>query len=260
MLPAGGDRGGNHFSPLGFTSFEIQLFPPPFSVSLSVKRGFYIVKDTYSSYLTGFAFLFGRGVDLTNCLREEAGEEKVEEKRRIICLLGTNSCKHADAATRRGREGVLMRDRKKPRDLAIGASSVSVQFSLVLQRLGGGGGSLRSRLGGSKESAERDALLAGAEPARRLRVRPGYCPPAGRSLWRCPRSRRPLCGPRLPSRRPPATAPFTLRSAASLRRIAAVLPATPGAPCLTASTKRPQMPRFGEGLGSRYERAAPAFS
>lgn len=38
-----------------------------------------------------------------------------------------------------------------------------------------------------------------------------------------------LCGPGLPSRRPPAKAPFTLRATASLRRTAVVLPAAPEA-------------------------------
>lgn len=141
-------------------------------------------------YLTGFAFLFGRRGRF-NKLREErgAGEEKVKKKR--IQLLGDKFCgEHVTPQPGRGREkGANERTARKLGDLAIGASvhSSSVQPSAP-QTLGGRGGSLRSRLGGSKESAAGATLLRGAEPARRQVARPGGGPPAGRSLWRCPRS------------------------------------------------------------------------
>ena len=146
-----------------------------------------------------------------------------------------------------GRRGANEKTARNLGDLAIGASVhfSSVQLSAP-QRLGGGGGSLRSRLGGSKESAGSATPLAG--PSLRGGCEPGQAagPRRGGACGAVRGPEESLCGPRLPSRRPPATAPFALRSAASLRRIAAVLPATPGVPKLNSVDEElPQMPRFG---------------
>lgn len=147
-------------------------------------------------------------------------------KRRIHLSSGQTLWRPRDAATREGAgKGALTRgsDHRKP----WGPSD----RSLVLPEdwEGEAGGSGRDWAAARCLRKARTLLAEGPSPHRGWEggraagtTRGGAC-----GAVRGPEGS--LCGPGLPSRRPPAKAPFTLRATASLRRTAVVLPAAPEA-------------------------------